>query len=74
MNSLRKAKLEMINSGVLSHPYYWGGFIVSGKADKIVFNRTLNKWIVLTLSLCAGLAILVLVINRERQNILALKD
>ena len=74
MNSLRKAKLEMINSGVLSHPYYWGGFIVSGKADRIVFHRTLNKWTVLTLSLCAGLAILFLIINRERQNILALKD
>ncbi len=74
MNSLRRAKLEMINSEVLSHPYYWGGFVVSGNADKIVFHRPLNKWILLTLSLGAGLAILIIVINRERQNILALKS
>ncbi len=74
MSALRKAKLEMISSGALSHPYYWGGFVVSGKADKIVFHRTPYKWIVLTLSLCAGLAILVLIINRERQNVLSLKD
>ncbi|MDH7512775.1 MAG: CHAT domain-containing protein [Clostridiales bacterium] len=74
MSALRKAKLEMIHSGTLSHPYYWGGFVVSGKADRIIFHRTPYKWIVLTLSLCAGLAILVLIINRERQNILSFKD
>jgi CHAT domain-containing protein len=42
-NALRKAKLEMINSGVLSHPYYWAGFIASGKTDKVVFPSLRNK-------------------------------
>lgn len=42
-NALRKAKLEMINSSVLSHPYYWAGFIASGKTDKVVFPSLRNK-------------------------------
>lgn len=25
--AIRQAKLEMIDSGVVSHPYYWAGFI-----------------------------------------------
>jgi hypothetical protein len=39
MNSLREAKLELINSAELSHPFYWAGFIVSGKADQVVFPK-----------------------------------
>jgi CHAT domain-containing protein/Tfp pilus assembly protein PilF len=66
MDSLRRAKLEMIKSGVLAHPYYWAGFVVTGNADSIILRRSLNKWTVVTLSLCAGLAILLLVINREK--------
>ncbi len=66
MDSLRLAKLEMIDSGVLSHPYYWAGFVVSGNSDRVIFPRRLNQWMVVTLSLCAGLAILILVFNRER--------
>jgi len=65
-DSLRQAKLEMINSGVLAHPYYWGGFVVSGNADTVIFPRSLNRVVLVTLSLCAGLAILLLVINREK--------
>jgi CHAT domain-containing protein len=64
--SLRQAKLEMINSEVLAHPYYWAGFIVSGNADRVIFPRRINKWVIMTLSLCAGLAILILVISREK--------
>ncbi|MGB7297026.1 MAG: CHAT domain-containing tetratricopeptide repeat protein [Candidatus Aminicenantales bacterium] len=66
MDSLRQAKLEMIDSEVLAHPYYWAGFIVSGNADRLIFPRRVNKWIIVTLSLCAGLAILILVISRDR--------
>ncbi len=44
-NALRKAKLEMINSGVLSHPYYWAGFIASGKTDKVIFPSLRNKFL-----------------------------
>ncbi len=68
MESLRQAKLEMIDSGVLAHPYYWAGFVVAGNADAVIFPRSLNKWMIVTLSLCAGLAILLLVINRDKPN------
>jgi CHAT domain-containing protein/Tfp pilus assembly protein PilF len=47
MNALRKAKLELIESDPLSHPYYWAGFIASGKADEIIFPRSSSKWIFL---------------------------
>jgi CHAT domain-containing protein/Tfp pilus assembly protein PilF len=45
MSALRKAKLEMIDSKTLSHPYYWAGFIVSGKADEVIFPPSTNKWL-----------------------------
>jgi CHAT domain-containing protein len=45
MSALRKAKLELIDSNTLSHPYYWAGFIVSGKADEIIFPHSINKWL-----------------------------
>jgi len=44
-SSLRKAKLEMIASGAVSHPYYWAGFIVSGKSDQVVFPNNFWKWL-----------------------------
>ncbi len=38
-SSLRKTKLEMIASDILSHPYYWAGFTISGKANHVIFPR-----------------------------------
>ncbi|MBD3412964.1 MAG: CHAT domain-containing protein [Candidatus Aminicenantes bacterium] len=38
INSLRDTKLELINSKALSHPYYWAGFVVSGKTDQKIFS------------------------------------
>ncbi|MBN1271838.1 MAG: CHAT domain-containing protein [Candidatus Aminicenantes bacterium] len=46
-SALRQAKLEMIDSQTFSHPYYWAGFIISGKADEIVFAKSKTLWIVL---------------------------
>lgn len=51
MEALQKAKLEMINSQALSHPYFWAGFVVTGNADKIIFPKKLNKWLVLAFAL-----------------------
>ncbi|UCE42022.1 MAG: CHAT domain-containing protein [Candidatus Aminicenantes bacterium] len=45
-SSLRKAKLEMIASDAVSHPYYWAGFIVTGKSDHVLFSRFIWKWII----------------------------
>jgi hypothetical protein len=36
---LRKAKLELASSNVLSHPFYWAAFISSGKADQVIFGK-----------------------------------
>jgi hypothetical protein len=45
-SSLQKAKLEMISSDTVAHPYYWAGFIVTGKADQILFASGFWKWII----------------------------
>jgi CHAT domain-containing protein/Tfp pilus assembly protein PilF len=57
MNALRKAKLEMIDSNALSHPYYWAGFIISGKADEVIFPHPIKKWFIFGISflLVAGI-------------------
>ena len=72
--ALRKAKLEMIGSGVLGHPYYWGSFIVTGETDKVIFPRNINKWILVTLSLCAGLALFIIIMNREIPSLFSPKN
>jgi CHAT domain-containing protein/Tfp pilus assembly protein PilF len=36
--SLREAKLEMIHSHILSHPYYWAGFVINGKTDSRIYS------------------------------------
>ncbi|MFC2167968.1 CHAT domain-containing protein [Acidobacteriota bacterium] len=38
VDALWRSKTEMINSKALSHPFYWAGFVVSGKADKVLFS------------------------------------
>lgn len=42
---LKKAKLELINSETLSHPYYWGGFIAAGHAARVVVAASSFFWI-----------------------------
>ncbi len=46
-NSLRNAKLEMIASEAVSHPYYWAGFIVSGNTAQVVFPNIINRWVLI---------------------------
>ena len=43
VDALRQSKIEMINSEALSHPFYWAGFVVSGKADKVLFSPDHRK-------------------------------
>ena len=38
MDSLQKTKLEMIESGTLSHPYYWAGFVATGNSVQVIFK------------------------------------
>ena len=57
--ALRRAQLEMAASDAAWHPYYWAGFVVSGKADQRVFPRIPNPgWLIpgiLIVMLAAGL-------------------
>ena len=69
MEALRKAKLEMIESGVLSHPYYWAGFIASGKTDEIIFPNTSSKWIFLGALLVVVFGTVLILRKRFRKKV-----
>ena len=60
MEALRNAKLELISSGALSHPYYWAGFIISGSADTRTFPGRRN--LVLALVSMAGISLLIVLV------------
>jgi CHAT domain-containing protein/Tfp pilus assembly protein PilF len=60
MSSLRSAKLELIESEALSHPYYWAGFIVSGKADHVVFPKKLSLVIIFGITILAAILLFVI--------------
>ena len=47
MDALQETKLEMIDSGILSHPYYWAPFIVTGNTDKVIYPSALKNVIFL---------------------------
>jgi len=64
-NSLRNAKLEMIGSDAVFHPYYWAGFIVSGNASKIVFPNILRRWLLLGGSFLFVTSLLFIVVKRN---------
>lgn len=51
MESLQKTKLEMIESGTLSHPYYWAGFVATGNSVKVILKSVKTKLILLLLLL-----------------------
>jgi CHAT domain-containing protein len=69
MNSLRRAKLEMINSDILSHPYYWAGFIVSGKADQTIFPKSKLKYILAGASIIFICGIFIVVLKRKTNHV-----
>ena len=68
MNSLREAKLELIESEALSHPFYWAGFIVSGKADYVVFPNKSKLIIVFGILLLTGI-IVIFVIRIKKKSL-----
>jgi len=61
VDALRKSKIEMINSEALSHPFYWAGFVVSGKADKVLFfsGRSTKIFLAVLLVFLFGAALLI---------------
>ncbi|TET69201.1 MAG: CHAT domain-containing protein [Candidatus Aminicenantes bacterium] len=65
MNALQKTKLEMINSDIVSHPYYWAGFIITGNSDKIIYPSTTKKLILIFSLFCLAAGIFYLVIFKK---------
>jgi CHAT domain-containing protein/Tfp pilus assembly protein PilF len=68
MDALRKAKLEMIESGVLSHPSYWAGFIASGKADEVIFPKSSSRMFVIGIVLAAACGAVLFLSKRFRKK------
>jgi len=68
MDALRKAKLEMIESDVLSHPYYWAGFIASGKANEIIFPKSSSKILIIGIVLLVAIGAIFIVSKRLRKK------
>jgi len=66
--ALRQTKIELIQSGTLSHPFYWAGFILSGKSDTRVFPPSRIKEILLAACLLLAGAAVVLLGLRLRQK------
>jgi CHAT domain-containing protein/tetratricopeptide (TPR) repeat protein len=64
-NSLRNAKLEMIASEAVSHPYYWAGFIVSGNASQVIFPNILRRWLLIGGSSLFVIGLLFIVVKRN---------
>ena len=58
MDALQKTKLEMIDSGVLSHPYYWAAFIVTGNTDKAIYPSTAKNVIFLVALIVLAVALI----------------
>lgn len=68
MSALRKAKLEMIGAKSVSHPYYWAGFVISGKADEVVFIESKLRWFVLGMALLlVGVVVYAALISLQRK-------
>jgi len=65
MDALQKTKLEMINSDMLSHPYYWAGFIITGNSDKIIYPSTTKRLVLILFLLCLAAGIIYLVILKK---------
>ncbi len=66
-SALRKTKLELIQSEALSHPYYWAGFVASGKTDQVVYPSPLRRY--LLYGLAAAVIIAAFLIFRKRKSL-----
>lgn len=66
--ALRRVKLEMIDSGVVSHPYYWAPFILSGNGSSKVFVPAYRAPLIVIASTLIGLAVTVFIFRKRVFN------
>jgi len=67
--ALRQVKLEMIESEIVSHPYYWAGFILSGDGSTRVFQPVFNKALLGLATAFTGLALTVFIFRKRLLNL-----
>ncbi len=67
--ALRQAKLDFLENatGIKSHPYYWGGFVVLGDTSPI--SKGYNLWLFIGVAIGVIAIIIVYMRNRERFEI-----
>ncbi|MGB9905954.1 MAG: CHAT domain-containing protein [Candidatus Saccharicenans sp.] len=65
--ALRAVKLEMVDSGVVSHPYYWAPFILNGNGNLKTFVSGYRTPVVVGLSLL-GLTLGALIFRKKLFN------
>jgi CHAT domain-containing protein len=65
--ALRSAKIEMISSKNLSHPFYWAGFIVTGNANKVIFPNRWTAWILFIIFILGTITVSLAVLNKIRK-------
>jgi len=64
-SALQKAQLEMIDSGTLSHPYYWAGFIISGNSNTVPFQTKFTGLLLATFYIGSVLFITITSIRKK---------
>ncbi len=67
-DALGKAKLELSSSKVLAHPYYWAGFVISGKANHVIFPKTSKQMPLLGFSFLFVGGIFIVSVRRRRSQ------
>ena len=67
--ALRQVKLEMIESDIVSHPYYWAGFILSGDGSTRVFQPVFNKALIGLATAFTGLALTAFIFRKKLLNL-----
>jgi CHAT domain-containing protein/Tfp pilus assembly protein PilF len=63
--ALQKAKLEMIRSSAVSHPFYWASFVIAGDTDHQVFYRSGKQWALFVFFFVIGLGLLIFFQSRR---------
>lgn len=68
MEALRNAQLEMISSRSLSHPYYWAGFVITGRTDARVFSNQQTSVFLLIALLFLSTLIVFSIMRQKRKK------
>ena len=66
--ALQATKLEMIDSGTVSHPFYWAGYVLSGRAEARLFSSSGWNTALFALGVLGVLMLVGLWISRGRRK------